>query len=328
MTCNLKYYAAANTCDGYVSFLDEYAKTCRIKIALENASDVYMEFIGKHLHGCDIILKPGSKNIPEAFFFRDKSILAADADLIKNAEFRFGLSEKPQYKPDCTALYDKMYEKLHEAKNIHDEWEQIYISQTDFAAANSHLQRILENIPDNIQNNEGKTENRFFGSMLPEGSVNYINELTSDFVKRIFIKGRPGIGKSTFMRKVAETSVKRGYDTECYYCGFDPESLDMVVIRKLGFCIFDATAPHEIFPKLLSDETLDLYSVCTKHDADVKFSAKLADIRERYSEKISEASNLLKEINEKSAAYNQTGVFDMRTAENTVAKIENTLKNQ
>ena len=34
------------------------------------------------------------------------------------------------------------------------------------------------------------------------------------------------------------------FDVEIYHCGFDPHSLDMVIVREVGIAIFDSTSPH------------------------------------------------------------------------------------
>ncbi|MCM1364757.1 MAG: hypothetical protein NC122_05510 [Faecalibacterium sp.] len=63
------------------------------------------------------------------------------------------------------------------------------------------------------------------------------------------IKGGPGTGKSSLMRKVAEASEKKGYDTERIICSSDPDSLDGLIVPELGFCMADGTAPHVVEPQ-------------------------------------------------------------------------------
>lgn len=47
----------------------------------------------------------------------------------------------------------------------------------------------------------GTEVHRFFGAATVDGNVNYIPEVTKDIPKRYLIKGRPGTGKSTFLKK-------------------------------------------------------------------------------------------------------------------------------
>lgn len=58
------------------------------------------------------------------------------------------------------------------------------------------------------------------------------------------IKGGPGCGKSTFMRRIGAAAEEKGLAVEYVYCSGDPDSLDGVYIpeKKLGYV--DGTAPH------------------------------------------------------------------------------------
>lgn len=63
------------------------------------------------------------------------------------------------------------------------------------------------------------------------------------------IKGGPGVGKSTFMTKIAETVRQRGYDVELHCCSSDNGSLDGLYIPALDVALIDGTAPHVVDPK-------------------------------------------------------------------------------
>lgn len=78
------------------------------------------------------------------------------------------------------------------------------------------------------------------------GFFSYFDELTdiTQFDRVYLIKGGPGTGKSTFMRKIAHTANSQGLDVEMVYCSSDLQSLDGVRIPQKRLCIFDATAPH------------------------------------------------------------------------------------
>lgn len=320
MTENSRFYAAANTCSGYVGFWDEYAGRCEKTIAVKNASAACRRLLADRLGQCVTILREGTANFADGFYFPEKSALIADARVLPQAKYAFEFAEGNE--PDLSGLYDKMYALLAQAKAIHDEWEKIYISEMNFSAADRIANRIAANIPEKPGAKYGANENGFFGTMLPEGSVNYINNLTDGFSKRIFIKGRPGSGKSTLMRAFAEAARERGFDTESYFCSFDPESFDMVIIREIGFCIFDATAPHELFPKLKSDETLDLYALCINHETDEKYAAEFSAISEGYAEKMSEARSVLGEIEKMRAEYDSALKTEKNAAEKIIAEIK------
>lgn len=63
------------------------------------------------------------------------------------------------------------------------------------------------------------------------------------------IKGGPGTGKSSMMKKIAEAAENKGYFYEKIYCSSDPESLDGIIIPELKVSFADGTSPHIIEPK-------------------------------------------------------------------------------
>ncbi len=69
--------------------------------------------------------------------------------------------------------------------------------------------------------------------------------------ERIFIlKGGPGTGKSTLMRKMAEKCRENGLDTNEIYCSSDVKSLDGIIAssgnKKIS--VIDGTSPHMADP--------------------------------------------------------------------------------
>ena len=98
---------------------------------------------------------------------------------------------------------------------------------------------------------KGNVRHMFPGGNTPKGFFSFYNYIMpQESARRIFIlKGGPGVGKSTFMRKVALELVERGYDAEFMHCSSDNGSLDGIVIPKLGIAMIDGTAPHVVDPK-------------------------------------------------------------------------------
>ncbi|MBE6781203.1 MAG: hypothetical protein E7540_00540 [Ruminococcaceae bacterium] len=62
------------------------------------------------------------------------------------------------------------------------------------------------------------------------------------------IKGGPGTGKSSFMRKLVKKAEEKGLEVLKIYCASDPSSLDGVLIPKLKTAVLDGTAPHTVDP--------------------------------------------------------------------------------
>ncbi len=81
------------------------------------------------------------------------------------------------------------------------------------------------------------------------GFYSFYNHLVLPRVTRkIVLKGGPGVGKSTFMKKVGEYFSQQGFDIEYHWCSSDNDSLDGVVIGDQQVCLVDGTAPHVVDP--------------------------------------------------------------------------------
>lgn len=91
----------------------------------------------------------------------------------------------------------------------------------------------------------------FLGANTPEGFISFFEELYNPYKNAnvYIIKGGPGTGKSTFMKKIADEAEKRGFSTERVYCSSDPAGLDGVIVPGLDFAICDGTAPHIMEPR-------------------------------------------------------------------------------
>lgn len=195
-----------------------------------------------------------------------------------------------------SATFQEAYNTFAEALKVHDEWEKIYIENMDFDKANQFTAQLIDElIGSQNGNGEAIVRHRFLGAATPKGAVDFVQNLTEELNNRYFIKGRPGSGKSTLLKKLAAHAEERGFEVEVYHCGFDPNSLDMVIIRALGFAIFDSTAPHEYFPYRHGDEIIDMYEHLITPGTDEKYHEDIDEISGRYKAKMSEAIAILAE---------------------------------
>lgn len=92
----------------------------------------------------------------------------------------------------------------------------------------------------------------FLGSNTPQGFVSRFDQLGTplDGWHKFVIKGGPGTGKSSLMKKVAQALQEAGDPlVEQIHCSSDPDSLDGVISNKFKISIADGTPPHVIEPK-------------------------------------------------------------------------------
>ncbi|HBQ64136.1 MAG TPA: hypothetical protein DD727_04275 [Clostridiales bacterium] len=92
----------------------------------------------------------------------------------------------------------------------------------------------------------------FAGCCTPDGFQSHFEHiLPIKKAKRIFIiKGGPGTGKSSLMKRVARRMTDLGHKVEYIHCSSDPESLDGLVVPEAGIAMLDGTAPHVMDPVL------------------------------------------------------------------------------
>ncbi len=91
----------------------------------------------------------------------------------------------------------------------------------------------------------------FLGANSADGFVSFYDQLINEEEARAFyiLKGGPGCGKSTLMKKVGAHMEQLGFCVEYVLCSADPQSLDGIVIPEKKIAIVDGTAPHEMGTK-------------------------------------------------------------------------------
>jgi len=200
--------------------------------------------------------------------------------------------------------YSRAYDSFAAALRIHDEWESIYIARMDFQKADQIAQELATCLLDNsMEDKKATSRHLFFGAATPKGAVDHIQTITADLKTRIFVKGRPGSGKSTMLKRLAVAAAGKGFDVDVFHCGFDPNSLDMLVFRELSLAIFDSTAPHEYFPSRGGDEILDMYELAMQPGTDEQYASEIESIKQRYSQKMREATAFLRDAQEMDARH-------------------------
>ena len=296
----MKYYTCSNTSSGFVDFTEDNIFDIKNKVMLKGENDCIKSYVLKLLREktgeCEEILCAGSRRLTNGLILREKSTAIVskcnNSDRIIDLDEYFGVAD---YKPEIKLLYERMFNIYSEAKDIHDEWEKIYVENMDFSRLDNYCDGIIGKIvTTKSQCGYGKVYKRFFGTSTIEGPANHIDNITENIKKRYFIKGRPGTGKSTFLKKLSAKLRENDFDVEEYYCSFDKNSLDMVISRELSICVFDSTPPHEKFPQCESDEVLNFYVESGLSGIDEKFERKLYLVKSAYDSKIKEGIHFFK----------------------------------
>ncbi len=90
----------------------------------------------------------------------------------------------------------------------------------------------------------------FPGNNTPLGFFSYYKHILGqrEANKIICMKGGPGTGKSTFMKRIGEAFADLDEDIDYLHCSADENSLDGVVLRKRRIAVIDGTSPHTTDP--------------------------------------------------------------------------------
>lgn len=144
-----------------------------------------------------------------------------------------------------------------------------------------------------------------------DGFRSYFKDIFNpkDYNRVYVIKGGPGTGKSSMMKKIHSSFSNEGYKTERIYCSSDPGSLDGVIVKQNNkkVALLDGTAPHETdasFPGAIDEiinlaEGLDYKKLSRSRDA----ITELNEIKKSYYEKAYKLLNLAGEIDKYIHSY-------------------------
>ena len=108
------------------------------------------------------------------------------------------------------------------------------------------------------------------------------------------LKGGPGTGKSSFLKRIRAEAAARGFDTESILCSGDPDSLDGLSIPALGLAWADGTAPHALEPKAFGADAdyVNLGRFCRPLDAAAR--ARVGELNRAYKARYRDAYALLR----------------------------------
>lgn len=319
------YYVTANTAEGFINLLPSNINHLQQIISLNHPSQtvktkILKDIITKYESTCEVeVLKSAlGERYLDGVVIREKSIAILNRSIVPNDMSEVTELDLIQYTQDTPVKNAELEEKfIHHTENaykhlqtglrIHDDLEEIYIKEMDFkkadAIVDSFIQSVLHGQPK--KNRDGHEYHRFFGTTTVDGPVNVVPHITEKLSRVFYIKGRAGTGKSTFMKKVASTCIEYGYDTEIHHCSFDPDSIDMVLVPALDFCMFDSTDPHEFFPTREGEEIIDLYKEAVTPGTDEKFTDEINKVNDHYKSYMKESVIELKKAGEYLEALEQ-----------------------
>ena len=144
----------------------------------------------------------------------------------------------------------------------------------------------------------------FLAANSAEGFYSVFDKCYSavDGWRAYIIKGGPGTGKSSLMRKLTKIAQEKNIPYELCPCSSDPSSLDAVIFPSLKKVVLDGTAPHTVDPKypavcetiINTGEFWDLGKVWSKRDDIIKLTDKNSALHKIASQYIKAAGGITK----------------------------------
>lgn len=176
--------------------------------------------------------------------------------------------------------------------------------------------------------NKPKKRDMFLGGNTSEGFFSFFDYLISqeDANRIICLKGGPGTGKSSLMKKISFYFLTKGYNIEQFHCSSDDQSLDGILIKELKVAMVDGTAPHVTDPKNpgLVDEIVNL-AVALDEKPLLNHKSEIISLKKELSDSFNRAYTFFassRNIYKDWINLNHTAID-----ENSVAKFTESLKN-
>jgi len=323
------YYVSGNTAQGFVNLLSSNVSQFEHTVILKHPSEKLKTAVLKNFFDLykdqftmEVLLSPLGGNYLDGIIIREKAFaiiidrvstaelsgaIELDLDLFIKHETEVHENAKNKFQ----SYTEQAYESFAEGLRIHDDLEKIYINEMDFACADQLADQFIKEVlkSSKKRDRQAHESRRLFGTNTPEGAVNVVPEIIQSISNVYYLKGRAGTGKSTFMKKIAAACKEYGFDIERYYCSFDPDSIDMIHVPDLDFCIFDSTDPHEFFPTRNGERIIDLYEEAVTPGTDEKFADEIQSTKAHYKSFMKKGIKNLKEADRYLAAYEKLFSF-------------------
>lgn len=175
----------------------------------------------------------------------------------------------------------------------------------------------------------GKCTNYFLGGNTSQGFFSHFNYIISqkDASRIITLKGGPGTGKSSLMKKIGRYYLDLGYDVEFHHCSSDDNSLDGILIKEKRVALLDGTAPHMIDPVNPGavDELINM-ALCLNDEKIRPFKNEILSINKKISSAFSRGYSYFKAAR---ALYDDWSILNSQAADSfEINKVKNRLQQE
>lgn len=203
--------------------------------------------------------------------------------------------------------FQRAFRYLKEAKIIHDDWEACYTEALDFGCANCMAEEVKRDVFGDmpVSPAPGRARRLFASALSPDGPVHHLHTIVDRLPRRYILKGEPGTGKSTLVRKVGDAAIERGLDVEFYHCPLDPSKVDHVAIPSLGVAVISSAWPHVIDASKELDRTVEMKAALDEAVV-ARYQEVISGARDRFHQALERATEFLRKaklVHDRMQAY-------------------------
>jgi hypothetical protein len=183
-----------------------------------------------------------------------------------------------------------VYLGLQEAKIALEEWKSYTIPYQNWSKINQLALKMEKEIYIFAPREQGNERHLFAWGNTPQGKTQFIDTLLNDTDRLYMLVGQPGLGKSTFLARMAEQAVSYGLDIEYYHNTLDPEKLDLIILPALRIAFVINAEPYTYTPKFEGEIlTLDFEQSLNVAQLMGDCGEEIRDCQQRVNQHISRA---------------------------------------
>ncbi len=194
--------------------------------------------------------------------------------------------------------FERCYEKLAEAGQVRQEWQQLKTNQQDGEKLAEVESGLLEEI---FQQQDNKVRHLFAAAVTPKGLTSFADALSKGCPVRYILQGAPGCGQQQLFKAIIRRAEMGGHTMEIFHYTYDPQEIKLVLLPELGVAIL---AEEQLVEKNLlpSDRIVPLEEYLQTDDGEPeeeeKLQQSLAELTRQAGENIRQAKAVHDQLEE------------------------------
>lgn len=166
-------------------------------------------------------------------------------DFWNEAAMRKGRQDVIRINKNVGAIFERAYRYLKAAAHLYEDNAVLYASAIDKAKINQASKELADEVFDGIPlaSVVGRERSLFASAITPDGLKNYLDDLiVSENV--YMLEGSTGTGTENVLERLKAEALQRGFCVEAYYCAFDPDKLEHLIIPGLDTAFTTVSKYH------------------------------------------------------------------------------------